>query len=148
MHELRMEQTVSLPATLSSLTKLGNVLRHFLAPLQLSESWIYPLDLALCEAASNIIRHGYEDDATQIYRVTLGQDDKGIFAILYDTGFPVPREKLLSNDEASSFEVSPAECMSEGGRGWLLIHACVDSVDYQRVNDENRLRLWRALPED
>ena len=121
--------TLQLPATLNSLTTLGHALRDFLTPLHLSEGWIYPLDLALCEAASNVIRHA--------------GDAQGITVTLYDSGLPVPEEKLQQG--APTGEDWP-DAMSEGGRGWPLICASVDSVHYQRGVAENQLTLWRALP--
>jgi len=136
------EKTLQLPATLNSLTTLGNALREYLSPLRLSENWIYPLDLALCEAASNIIRHAYRDDAGKSYQVCFSGDDAGIRVTLVDSGLPVPEEKLQISDSDSAMP----EAMSEGGRGWPLIFASVDSVDYQRGAGENRLTLWRALP--
>lgn len=139
------EKTLSLPATLNSLTTLGNALREFLSPLRLSESWIYPLDLALCEAASNIIRHAYLDDPQKTYRVSFQRDTAGVTVTLCDTGQAVPAEKLDARKQATAFD-EPMDTLSEGGRGWPLIYASVDSVCYQRCNDENQLILRRALP--
>lgn len=135
--------TLQLPATLNSLTTLGHALRDFLTPLHLSEGWIYPLDLALCEAASNVIRHAYRDDAGKSYRVSFAGDAQGITVTLCDSGLPVPEEKLQPG--APIGEGWP-DAMSEGGRGWPLIFASVDSVHYQRGAEENQLTLWRALP--
>ena len=142
MHHAVATETLTLPATLNSLTRLGNTLRRFLQPLQLAESWIYPLDLALCEAASNIIRHGYQDDAQQHYRVHFACDKQGVTVTLYDSGQPVP-ETLLKSAQGGFDEIG---LLDEGGRGWPLIYASVDRVSYQRQPAENQLTLWRALP--
>lgn len=142
MHHAMAAEKLTLPATLNSLTRLGNALRRFLQPLQLPESWIYPLDLALCEAASNIIRHGYQDDAQQHYRVHFSCDEQGVTVTLSDNGRPVP-EAFTERAQRGFDDIDP---LDEGGRGWPLIYASVDRVSYQRQPAENQLTLWRALP--
>jgi len=146
MRHVLQEKKRMLPATLNSLTTLSHALRQFLAPLQLSEGWIYPLDLALCEAASNIILHGYGENASQTYRVRFHHEGGDIRVTLCDTGTAVPSDKLDARAYREQHEDLTLETLSEGGRGWALIFESVDRVDYQRDGKENRLTLWRALP--
>ncbi|RRZ92247.1 ATP-binding protein [Erwinia sp. 198] len=136
------------PATLNSLTSLGSVLHRYLAGFPVDESWIYLLDLALCEAASNIIRHGYADQKEAGYRVIFSHDAAAITIVLIDQGLPVPAALLSSRrpDEEESVTSSGLENVSEGGRGIALIYACVDSISYRSDSGENQLTLSKTLP--
>lgn len=145
MSDHARQSELRLPATINSLTALGIALRQFLTPLQVNESWIYPLDLALCEAASNIIRHGYLGDAARHYRVHFSRDARSVTVTLYDSGVPVPEEKrhppVLDPD-------APLDLarLSEGGRGMQLIFSGVDRVSYREGGEENQLTLEKTLP--
>ncbi|WP_312630720.1 ATP-binding protein [Pantoea piersonii] len=145
MSEHTQQKALRLPATINSLTTLGIALRQFLAGLPVTEVWIYPLDLALCEAASNIIRHGYHDDATAHYRVCFSHDGREVTVTLYDSGVPVPEEKrqppVIDPDAPLTLEN-----LSEGGRGMQLIFSGVDRVSYREGEDENQLTLIKMLP--
>lgn len=145
MSQSHHEKQLRLPATINSLTTLGIALRQFLAALQVNETWIYPLDLALCEAASNIIRHGYHDDASAHYRVDFSHDGRTVTVNLYDCGVPLPEDKRQPPviDPDAPLDLAS---LSEGGRGMQLIFSGVDRVSYRQGEDENQLTLIKALP--
>lgn len=145
MADHAQEKELRLPATINSLTTLGNALRQFLAALQVNEAWTYPLDLALCEAASNIIRHGYHDDASACYRVSFSHDGRAVTVNLYDSGVPVPEESRQPPviDHGAPLTL---ESLSEGGRGMQLIFSGVDRVSYHQGEMENQLTLVKKLP--
>ncbi|MBV4365780.1 ATP-binding protein [Erwinia phyllosphaerae] len=133
------------PATLNSLTMLGSVLRRYLAHFPVDESWIYPLDLALCEAASNIIRHGYPTRQEADYRVAFSHDAGAITVMLIDSGVPVPAAQLSSAPSVDD-ALPELENLSEGGRGIALMYACVDKICYRSDGGVNRLALSKMLP--
>lgn len=145
MSEHAQEKELQLPATINSLTALGVALRQFLASLPVNEVWIYPLDLALCEAASNISRHGYHDDPSAHYRVRFRHDARAVTVDIYDSGVPVPEEKrqppVIDPDAPLTLE-----SLSEGGRGMQLIFSGVDRVSYHQGEMENQLTLVKTLP--
>jgi len=139
------KKELRLPATINSLTTLGVALRQFLAALPVNEAWIYPLDLALCEAASNIIRHGYHDDPAAHYRVRFQHDARAVTVDIYDSGVPVPEDKRQppAIDPDAPLDL---ESLSEGGRGMQLIFSGVDRVSYHQGETENQLTLVKTLP--
>ena len=145
MSDHAQEKELQLPATINSLTTLGVALRQFLASLPVNEVWIYPLDLALCEAASNIIRHGYHDDPSAHYRVRFRPDARAVTVDIYDSGVPVPEERrqppVIDPDAPLTLE-----SLSEGGRGMQLIFSGVDRVSYHQGDMENQLTLVKTLP--
>ncbi|MEI2266368.1 ATP-binding protein [Erwinia sp. CGal63] len=137
-----------LPATLNSLTTLGTLLRRYLDGFPVDESWTYLLDLALCEAASNIIRHGYPDDKAAGYRVLFSHDARAITVMLIDRGLAIPAALFTSApaEEEEQATLPDTDDLSEGGRGIALIFACVDNVSYRSESGENQLTLTKKLP--
>lgn len=136
------------PATLNSLSSLGTALRRYLAGFSVDESWIYPLDLALCEAASNIIRHGYPTRKEAGYRVLFSHNNDAVTVVLIDQGLPVPAAlfSAIPSDDGGQETPPELESLSEGGRGIALIFACVDNVSYRSDNGENQMTLHKTLP--
>jgi serine/threonine-protein kinase RsbW len=80
----------------------------------LSPGELIDLDLAVVEAANNIVLHGYGGDGERSYE-------------------PIPAQRLA----ASSSAPFDAEC----GRGFGIIHACVDELAYESEGGVNRLTL-------
>jgi len=138
--------SLTLPARLNSLPLLGDQLRQYLAPLQLPESWVFMLDLALCEAATNIIRHGYEQNFGRSYIVTFTVRDGQAIVSLRDDGEAIPTQQLADAARELPPEEGDIEHLSESGRGLRLIHDCVDEVSYSQERQENVLTLIKRLP--
>jgi serine/threonine-protein kinase RsbW len=93
------------------------------------------LDLAVVEAANNIVLHGYDSDESQHFEVYMQARSEGLTVLLADRGRPVPAPKL----EAPSLAAFDAEC----GRGFGIIRACVDSFGYESQGGVNRLTLFK-----
>lgn len=138
--------TLTLPARLNSLPLLGEQLRHYLAPLALPENWIFMLDLALCEAATNIILHGYEQNLGKSYGVTFSLQNDEMRVSLKDGGEPIPAEQLAAA-RAPVAASSASATLAESGRGLRLLYDCVDEVHYQQARQENVLTLVKRLPQ-
>lgn len=138
--------SLTLPARLNSLPLLGEQLRQYLAPLHLPENWIFMLDLALCEAATNIIRHGYEQNLGRSYVVTFIVRDGMAIVSLRDEGEAIPAQRLADAAREFSPEAGTLEQLSESGRGLRLIYDCVDEVSYSQERQENVLTLIKRLP--
>ncbi len=96
--------------------------------------------LALEEAVSNTIRHGYSDD----------QAHEIIVRAAIDGG----RLKIEIEDDAKAFDplaapmpdlTLPVEEKRIGGLGILLVRTIADSVEYKREGDRNLLRIARWI---
>ncbi|MDU4095247.1 MAG: ATP-binding protein [Pantoea sp.] len=138
--------TLTLPARLNSLPLLGEQLRHYLAPQSLPENWIFMLDLALCEAATNIILHGYEQNLGKSYGVTFSLQGNEARITLKDGGEPIPAEQLAAARVPVAGSTASA-ALAESGRGLRLLYDCVDEVHYQQERQENILTLIKRLPQ-
>lgn len=101
------------------------------------------LVLALNEAVTNVIVHGYQESPGSL-RIEVGQDDHALFVTLSDqspaydpTGAPIPDITL------------PLDQRKPGGLGVHMMRHLTDSLLYERTPDgENRLTLIKYIPGD
>jgi serine/threonine-protein kinase RsbW len=101
------------------------------------------LVLAVDEACSNIIEHGYRSAADGTIQLLFEGDDGEARVTIRDHGAPFdPREALLADLDA------PWQRRRIGGLGWHLIRQAVDEVRYDHDAEGNRLTLVkRGRPE-
>jgi serine/threonine-protein kinase RsbW len=99
----------------------------------LSAGDLIDLNLAVAEAANNIVLHSYGGDERQSYEVSILMRDEGLVVKLSDRGRPIPAEQLSA--------AAPAPFDAECGRGFAIINACVDSLAYESSGGVNRLVL-------
>lgn len=97
------------------------------------------MDLALVEAATNVIKHGFANGCGGRLRVQINMSDHHVEVILRDDGpafnpLTAPESAPWDNGDYESFESLP-----EGGFGIALIRALVDKCTYHRESDENFL---------
>jgi serine/threonine-protein kinase RsbW len=91
------------------------------------------LDLAVAEAANNIVLHGYGSDESQSFQVSIRTQEGALVVELSDSGRPIPAHLLDAP--------APAPLDAECGRGFGIIHACVDALKYRSEAGVNRLTL-------
>lgn len=96
------------------------------------------LELAVVEAANNIVTHGYAGASEARYQAVIDVRGSYLEVALSDRGLPIPAARLDANPNMP--------CDSESGRGIGLIKACVDEFEYTSSGGVNRLILRRRLP--
>lgn len=138
-----------LPASLENLEKLSSVFQQFIVPLALDPAVVYQLELAACEAFSNIVRHGVSHDSEQMIEIALSYKEGGLEIILSDTGKPIPQEILraLGSTSKTLPELDPhsQETWPESGVGLKLIFAVMDDVSYYSKEGHNELILIKYV---
>jgi serine/threonine-protein kinase RsbW len=101
----------------------------------------YDLKLAVEEACSNVITHGYAGMNPGSLMVTLCLSDTQVEVTITDFGHPFePYEP-----EAPDLELSLSEGLT-GGFGLFLIYQTMDEVGYQTGEDGNHLTFVKRLP--
>jgi anti-sigma regulatory factor (Ser/Thr protein kinase) len=120
------------------------VIRGALAPLMetlgFSGEHSRAIIRAVDEAVSNIMRHSYQGRPDQpieiclnrLERPTNGGAEQGIEILIFDGGPAVDPTKL---------EARPLDEVRPGGLGLHIIRGSMDTVEYQREGQLNRLRL-------
>lgn len=125
----------------SSLTELGTI-RRFLGdfcrsspPEPLEEERLEQLELAVNEAASNVMRHAYQGQSDKSILVETDSFTNRIEVRLYNTGIAFDHDAA----KPPSFDGS-----REGGFGVYMIATAVDEVQYSRDPQErNCIRLTK-----
>lgn len=104
------------------------------------------VELALAEALTNIVEHGYGGDAVDEIRVRLAERAGALEVEVWDRGRPIPPGKLEQADD-TTFQYDPQDLdgLPEGGLGLALIKAAFNEVRYRRKAGVNRLQLVKRL---
>ncbi|PVZ85418.1 ATP-binding protein [Serratia sp. S1B] len=139
--------TLCLPASLESLAKLSNALYEFVAPFSLDPALVYQVDLASCEAFTNIVKHAVNYDDHQQVAITLANDGRRLILTFSDSGTPIPDSILQRWVTSPTLSPDPLDPSSwpEGGMGLILIQSVMDDVSYQTVHGHNLLTLMKDL---
>jgi len=124
------------------------VVRHALGQLAetlgFSSAECRAVVLAVDEALTNIIRHGYGGEEGHPIRASFrriqvalgGRQRKALEIMLEDRGKKVDGPKLCGR---------PLEELRPGGLGIHLINECMDAVEFRRKLGRNQLRLIKLL---
>jgi serine/threonine-protein kinase RsbW len=127
--------------SLEALTPIAEAVRSLAVPL-LGEEAAGDVELALVEAATNVIRHGYGPEGGPL-RVEAEALPDGVVIRLLDWGRPIPAEALTAAGSARFDVDGDLQALAEGGRGLSIIAAVMDEVSYRSEGGVNRLALVR-----
>lgn len=130
------------PAELGSLTPLAGWLGDRLSELAVDDEWRFALDLAVCEVATNIIRHALHEDAARAFSVQFDVRDHNVRVVFTDAGDTFPLERLEAARRDRFCEISP---LLESGRGLMLILLSVDRFSVERKADKNIAALEKKI---
>ncbi len=129
-------ETLVVPATVDSLSLIGQFVLQAATAAGLPRKRAYRLRLAVDEIATNVINYGYGGSGQSgdlILRAELTQDSLAL--VLEDTSPPFDPRTHLSDPE--SIVAQPVEERKVGGLGILLTLQGVDSFDYQSSAGHN-----------
>ncbi|PLR39590.1 ATP-binding protein [Chimaeribacter californicus] len=137
---------LTLPAVPDSLAIASRALEAFAQTLPLGEEGLFPLDLALSEAFTNVIKHGYGYDASQQIALLFHyqQDQSTLEVALTDSGSPIP-PVLLQQDKCLNINPDDMDSWPENGMGLMFIRASVDEMRYHSQDGRNTLTLVKHL---
>ena len=129
-------------SSLEGIAPVSEGVRTLVGPT-LGEEGAGDVELALVEAATNVVRHGYGSEGGPI-RIEVSQIPDGVVVRIFDWGRPIPGEALASAG-LSRFDFDPSNLLDipEGGMGLSLIAAVMDEVTYRSDEGQNVLTLLR-----
>jgi serine/threonine-protein kinase RsbW len=140
------EAELSVATSLADVAAATQRLRDML-PDWLEEAERDTIELALAEAMTNIVRHGYGGDTAEKMRVRVLERPGALEIDVWDKGKPIPPGKLESTDVTTSFSFDPThlDSLPEGGMGLALIKSAFDDLRYTSRGGVNRLHLVRRI---
>jgi serine/threonine-protein kinase RsbW len=127
----------SYPARLEEVGRLSEHVRALCEAAAVPPEAMIDIEVALAEAANNIIIHGYRGRDDGMIGVSVQLADGSVTLELQDEGEAVP-EGLFSKCRTISAD-------AESGRGVGIIQSCIDQIDYVNEGGRNRLLLIKRL---
>lgn len=100
----------------------------------------YDLKLAMDEACTNIIQHGYAGMNPGSLMLDLDFNSQQVAVTITDFGHPFEPYEPVAPDARAVLEDRPT-----GGFGLFIIYNTMDKVDYQTTEEGNRLTLTKRL---
>ncbi len=124
--------------------------RKHLAPIEqkikafaLSEDWpvdlVFKIHLVIEEIGINIIEHGYANDESKAFDIVLESGEEVVTIQFVDEARPF--DPL--NDTPEPDLEAGLEDRQIGGLGIHLVREMMDEVSYARVDNLNKLTLWK-----
>ncbi len=134
-------QTLTLRNELAELTRLAEFIDAFCAPLHPTEKDVMAFQLALEEAVTNVINHGYHDGQPHTFTVSLAvaPDDRVTSVVTDDAPAFDPLARPPVDTSA------PLEERAIGGLGVHLVKKLMDHCHYERRDGKNILTLERVI---
>ncbi|HZY20258.1 MAG TPA: ATP-binding protein [Ramlibacter sp.] len=139
------EEELELPAAMAEVAAATQKLRGLL-PDWLDDDGRDAIELAVAEALTNVVKHGYGGDSVETVRLRLLERPGGLEIELLDRGRPIPDGRLEQADETTfMFDPTDLANLPENGLGLALIKAAFDEVRYRTRRGVNRLQLVRRF---
>ena len=132
--------TFRLPADLREIERLHRLVRQFGDLHEIPSRALYAVNLALDEAVTNVVRHGFDDAAGQEVVTNLTARYEEVITEVCDSGRAFnPLDVPAPNLEA------PLAERSLGGLGIHLVRSLMDGLEYRRENGKNVLTMHKRI---
>lgn len=131
------EHTLTIDASLENLRTVREFLAQTGGRLNIAPDVVSDLQLAVDEAVTNIIVHGYRDRAGSI-NVSLARDENSNVVVRLKDDAPLFDPTATAR---ADLRVSPLEREAAGGYGVELVRQMVDRLHYRTVDHHNELTL-------
>lgn len=119
-----------LPVVRSTVSELA-------AALGFDDAQCRSITLAVDEALSNVIRHAYRNECNHEIELSCQAQADCLEFTFIDHGEPTDPARICAR---------PLDEVALGGRGTHIIRQIMDEVSYDRMANENRLRLKKYMP--
>ena len=115
--ELRVE------ATIENVRRISEFVRDMGQRLRWTDDALFDIDLAVEEAAANIVRHAYRSGQARDILLRMDTTDDVVRITLTDWGFPFDADNVRPFDDDA-----PVETRAKGGMGLRIIESLMDDV--------------------
>lgn len=136
--------TLRVPNELAVIERLADAVDAFCTDHAVPPPVATNLNLVLDEILTNIISYGFKDDGRHDIEIDLRLDSGTLAVEVIDDGVAFDPLELPPPDLEAALEDRPI-----GGLGIHLVKSLMDSVEYRREGERNRLSLRKnVLPPD
>lgn len=130
---MRTERELHLPANADGARHAARAARDLLT--RVDPELAVVCELAVMEACANVVEHAYGNRGGAL-RVVLRLGPGSFSAAVCDEGAPF---------DGAALGPELPDPAAEDGRGFPLLHGCMDRLEWRRVDGENRLLMTRSL---
>lgn len=134
-------KSLTVPAVTAHLPQVMDFIHQQLADTACPPDTILHIDLAVEEMFVNIASYAYGQE-TGLVRIDYEQSAAPAYIEITITDQGLPFDPLSKSDADTTL---PAEKRNIGGLGIFLTKKVMDSVDYERRNNENIVRLRKSF---
>ncbi len=139
---MRNQHQITRSAELESLSVFRDFIDNVCKQHQSVDKQIcYDLKLAVDEACTNIITHGYAGMNPGSIILSLAMAPDKMVVTITDFGHPFEPSEASAPDVEAGFEGRPM-----GGFGLFFIYQTMDEINYETTADGNRLTFVKQLP--
>ena len=143
MRAKRKKYQMTRAAELEGLAQFRRLVEQACNEAGIDDDTCYDLKLAVDEACTNVIQHGYEGMNPGSIILELQVASSAVYITITDFGHPFEPSQAPDPDvEAVLDEREP------GGFGLFFIYQTMDDVDYVTDGEGNHLRLVRRLEDN
>ncbi|HEY1110413.1 MAG TPA: ATP-binding protein [Opitutaceae bacterium] len=135
-----VRQTFTLANDLAEISRLADGIEAFCAPLDPGPKDLMAVQLAVEEAVTNVINHGYADGQPHTFTVELALEERRLTTVITDDA---PAYDPLARPDVDTSK--PLEEREIGGLGVHLVKKLMDSAQYERRDGRNVLTLVRTF---
>ncbi len=137
--------TFSIESKLDQVRLVRAALSGVLAHLQIEESDIYALGLALTELVNNGFEHGYKGAEDRHIDINIQVCDADVEITLTDTAPPFPEDQRYRLLDAPIALEEPDEDWSMRGHGLQIVRQVVDSIKLTAETGGNRITVRKHV---
>lgn len=134
------ETHIILRNDIKQLDQLAAEVEAFAEQAEIGMKASFSLNLVLDEIVTNIISYAYNDDDAHNIDLSLSYDAPHLSAVIVDDGVAFDPSQATDADTDSSIQERQI-----GGLGLHFVRTFMDCVEYQRIGDQNHLRLDKDL---
>ena len=135
-----LNQSITLPNDIAAVPQLTSFVDNVCSRLNIDGSTVMQMNLALEEAVVNVMNYAYPSGTQGEITLLAEADTRQLKFILTDSGKPFDPTTHAEVDTTLS-----AEKRGIGGLGIHLMRRYMDSINYERIGDQNVLTLCRKL---
>lgn len=134
---INTQLVIYLAAEVNAINVGADAVRVWGQSVGLPASTLSALELGIVEALNNIVAHAYRGESLQPIELSARHTQHYVEISISDRG-----QRMLTPPTLSL----PSDPLQEGGRGWFIMNACFDDIDYAYESGKNRLMLRKYYP--
>ena len=138
--KMSLDETLTLNNDIRQVPKLNAFTDSVAEKLHLDNSLAYQLRLATEEAVVNVMKYAYPVETQGEITISVMSDGHRLKMIIVDNGIPFDPTMIEKTDTSLSAEERPL-----GGLGFLLVRELMDTINYERENNQNILTLIKII---